>query len=68
MNFSVEYFRNGEWRATWPPVKAPIEWTEADRLASVRSENSGLTYRVRQGNRTISKWKNGKSVTKEHAE
>lgn len=80
MTYSVEYYRPGEsyrengreyvtageWRETYSPVLPGPSRSEAERLAAKRSEN-GRIYRVRKGRETISRFLNGKQLTKEDA-
>lgn len=67
MSYTVQYFRDGEWLNTWAPVMPCTTVSEAERLATVRSENTNRVYRVRNNGRTLSQWKNGKPLAKENA-
>jgi hypothetical protein len=65
VTFSLMYVRHpDEPKASYPRKKYEYE-TEAERAASVKSDNSGMRYQVvdRQGN-VRSEWYNGNKLPK----
>ena len=64
-SYQVDYFNEhtDRWNTIYSPIMPTKYKTEAERLATVRSEKSTRIFRVRKGRETISHWKAGKDIT-----
>ncbi len=63
MTCTVEYLRDNEWKPSFTMGNSPRTASEAERLASIRSEHSGFDYRVVDADGiSLSVWRNGNQV------